>query len=179
MSTRPRAALLHGPGMRARLPQPRSGLGDADGDRASKFQHAVEDMDGGGDLALQPGGVFARSSGPMTCLYTNVNLAISARAPTASGEFSHGMAATCSGGGALLRFAGRKGAAMARSSQILREIDVKASNGMPALSVKSGTPRQRSAVTDISALHRPDTPWLYDKVRAWRRPNACQAPVRM
>ncbi len=40
-----RAAVLHGPGMRAQLPQPRWRSGDADGDRASQVQHAVERVD--------------------------------------------------------------------------------------------------------------------------------------
>ncbi len=40
------AAVLHRPEVLAQLPQPRLGLGDADGDRASKLQHAVEGMDG-------------------------------------------------------------------------------------------------------------------------------------
>jgi len=39
------AAVLHGPGVRAQLPPPRLWSGDAGGNRASKFQHAVEDMD--------------------------------------------------------------------------------------------------------------------------------------
>ncbi len=39
------AAVLHGPWVRAQLPSPRLWSGDADGNRASELQHAVEDMD--------------------------------------------------------------------------------------------------------------------------------------
>ncbi len=39
-------ALLHGPGMRAQLLPTRLQSGDADGDRASRLQHAVERVDG-------------------------------------------------------------------------------------------------------------------------------------
>ena len=40
------AIVLHRSELRAQLPQPRLASGDADGDRASRSQHAVEDMDG-------------------------------------------------------------------------------------------------------------------------------------
>src|SRR5215207_6680832 len=43
-------AVLHGSGMRAQLPQPCLGSGDADVGRASELQHAVQDLDGDGRL---------------------------------------------------------------------------------------------------------------------------------
>ncbi len=50
--------------MRAQLPPPRLWSGDADGDRASEFQHAVESMDGDVNLS-RPTLVGARAQ-PVT-----------------------------------------------------------------------------------------------------------------
>ena len=52
--------MLHGPEMRAPLPQPRLGSGDANGDRVAPFQHAVERMDGNHHLG-RPAPVVAHA----------------------------------------------------------------------------------------------------------------------
>jgi hypothetical protein len=52
--------VLHGPGVQTHSPQPRSGSGDADRDRASQLQHTIEGMDS--DLNLgRPALVLVRA----------------------------------------------------------------------------------------------------------------------
>jgi hypothetical protein len=56
----PDSGVLHGPGVQTYSPQPRSGSGDADRDRASQLQHAVERVDS--DLHLgRPALVLVRA----------------------------------------------------------------------------------------------------------------------
>ena len=71
VSPRTPGGMLHGPEVRARLPQPRSGSRDADRDRASELQHAIEGMDS--DLQLGCAALVLVRAQPVPVLWSGTH----------------------------------------------------------------------------------------------------------
>src|SRR3954468_24678036 len=82
--SRPSGALLHGSTHKSRYRRCRLTLRDADGDRASQVQHAVQDMDSDGNLS-DTTLVLARAQSVANDLFVTLDGGLDSTAPVVAG----------------------------------------------------------------------------------------------